>query len=131
MKEIRERDKFSGTNRERESRTVTKIIKLSSKINLSEEEMKDLTTAQAELDNMYEERAKGAFVRSRRRWLEQGEKCTYCTLIVLKYFFNLEKRNYEQSSLGKLRINDAKCDNEKEISQYVVKFYKTLFSSPR
>lgn len=58
----------------------------------------------------------------RRRWLEQGEKCT-------KYFFNLEKRNYEQSSLGKLRIYDAICDNEKEISQYVAKFNETLYSA--
>ncbi len=114
--------KISRTNKQRESQMVTKIIKLSSKINLSEEEMKDLTSAQAELDKIYEEKAKGAFVRSRRRWLRQGEKCT-------KYFFNLEKRNYEQSSLGKLRINDAICDNEKEISQYVAKFYETLYSA--
>ncbi len=63
--------KISRTNKERESEMVTKIIKLSSKINLSEEEMKDLTSAQAELDKIYEEKAKGAFVRSRRRWLEQ------------------------------------------------------------
>lgn len=42
---------------------VTKIKKLSRKINLSEEEMKDLTTAQAELDKIYKEKAKGAFVR--------------------------------------------------------------------
>lgn len=59
---------------------VTKIIKLSSKINLSEEEMKDLTTAQADLDKISEEKAKGAFVRSRTGWLEQGEKCTNISL---------------------------------------------------
>lgn len=93
---------------------ITKMIRLSSKSNLSEEETKDLTTAQAGLDKIYEEKAKGAFVRSRRRWLEQGEKCA-------KYFFNLEK---SQSSLGKLRTNDVICDNEKEISQYLVKLDK-------
>ena len=96
--------KISRTNKEKESQMVPEIIRLSSKLNLSAEEMKDLTTAQAELDKIYEEKAKGAFVRSRRRWLEQGEKCT-------KYFFNLEKRNYEQSSLSKLRVNDEICDN--------------------
>ncbi len=113
--------KISRTNKKKESQVVAEIIKLSSKSTLSVEEMKDLTTAQTELDKIYEEKAKGAFVRSRRRWLEEGEKCT-------KYFFNLEKRNYEQASFSKLRVNDVICENEKEISQHVTKFYETLYN---
>lgn len=57
-----------------------KIIELTSKSNVSEEEVDHLTMAQAELNKIHEGKAKCAFVRSRRRWLEQGEECT-------KYFF--------------------------------------------
>lgn len=39
---------------------------------------------QEQLDNIYEEKAEGAFIRSRYKWLEQGEKNT-------KYFFLIWK----------------------------------------
>lgn len=57
-------------------------------------------------------------LRSRR--LEQGEKCT-------KYFFNLERRNHEISSLSKLKMNDAICEDEKWLSQYVGSFCEKLY----
>lgn len=114
--------KLSKMNKEKEFQIVGKIMNLSGKVNLSEEEVTELTTAQAELDKAYEDKARGAFVRSRRKWLEQGEKCT-------KYFFNLEKRNFEQSSVSKLRINDVICDDEKQISQFVANFYEGLYGA--
>ncbi len=52
-----------------------------------------------------------------RKWLEQ------CT----KYFFNLEKRNHEISSLSKLENNDTVCEDEKLVSQYVVSFSEKLY----
>lgn len=107
--------KLSKMNKEKEFQIVGKIMSLSGRINLSEDEVTELTTAQAELDKAYADKARGAFVRSRRKWLEQGEKCT-------KYFFNLEKRNFEQSSLSKLRINDLICDDKKQISEFVANF---------
>ncbi len=109
-------------NKEKESQIVGKIMNLSGKLNLSEEEVKELTAAQAELNKAYEDKARGAFVRSGRKWLEQGEKCT-------KYFFNFEKRNFELSSLSKLIINDLICDDEKQISQFVANFYKGLYGA--
>ncbi len=44
----------------------------------------DLENLQKELDCIYQEKARGAFVRSRRTWME-GQRNS-------KYFFNLEKR---------------------------------------
>ena len=41
-----------------------------------------------ELQQIYEAKGKGAILRSKVRWVEQGEKST-------KYFFNLEKRNLQ------------------------------------
>lgn len=35
--------------------------------------MKNPHTLQENLDNLYIEKAKGAFIRSRAKWLEQGE----------------------------------------------------------
>ena len=84
--------------------------------------MIELSSLQLELDKIYEEKARGAFIRSRRKWLEQGEKCT-------KYFFNLEKRNFELSSLCKLEINNLICEDVKGISQYVADFYQKLYAA--
>lgn len=50
------------------------------------------------------------------------EKCT-------KYFFNLEKINFEVSSLSKLKINDVVCDDKIQISKYVADFYQGLYST--
>ena len=45
--------------------------------------------AKQELKKIYENRGKAAIFRSKLKWFEQGEKPT-------KYFFNLEKMNYEK-----------------------------------
>lgn len=113
--------RIAKSKRENESQIITKIMRLSEKENLSEMELGELAALQLELDKMYEDKARGAFIRSRRKWLEQGEKCT-------KYFFNLEKRNYEVSSLSKLKINDQICEDKKLISQYVANFYQKLYA---
>lgn len=74
---------ISTINKPENLRWLEKIWNVSGKLNLSEEEVKVLTTAQAELEK--------AFVRSRRKWLEQGEKI---------------ERNSELSSPSKLNFND-------------------------
>lgn len=47
---------------------------LISKPSLTEEEELKLKTVQNEIDKIYIELAKGAAVRSRMKWLEEGEK---------------------------------------------------------
>ncbi len=42
--------------------------------NLSVDQKSELVELQNSLDNLYIRKAKGAFVRSRRRWLEEGER---------------------------------------------------------
>jgi len=42
-------------------------------------------------------KGKEAMFRSKARWLEQGEKPT-------KYFFNLEKKNYDRKIVKELTI---------------------------
>ena len=55
----------------------------------------------SELNEIYSTRGKEAMFRSKAKWVEQGEKPT-------KYFFNLEKRNYEKKIITQLKISDGK-----------------------
>ena len=48
-------------------------------------------TAKEELKRLHEVRGKEAMFRSKMKWVEQGEKPT-------KYFYNLEKTNYEKKT---------------------------------
>ena len=71
---------------------------------------------------MYIEMAKGAFVRSRAKWLEQGERNS-------SYFFALEKRNRKRNNLPTLKINDNITSNSLDISRYVGTFYSNIYKS--
>ena len=53
--------------------------------------------AKKESKDLYDSKGKEAMFRSKERWLEQGEKPT-------KYFFNLEKRNYDRSLVKELKV---------------------------
>ena len=56
------------------------------------------------------------------RWIENGERPT-------KYFFNLEKRNYNKQT-GELRLQGGSTTkNEKLILNHIETFYKDLFTS--
>lgn len=57
-----------------EVETVTKIITLSKQTQLSPQDTIELSKLQIQLDNIYKSKAKGAFIRSRLRWMEHGEK---------------------------------------------------------
>ena len=48
-----------------------------------------------ELQGIYEANGKRAIFRSKVRWIEKVEKPT-------KYFFNLEKRNYDKKTVSQL-----------------------------
>lgn len=74
------------------------------------------------LDETYNQKAKGAFVRSRAKWMEEGEQNSH-------HFFNLEKRHSKINSLNKLNVNGMLTDDHKIISGYCSRFYTELYSS--
>ena len=53
-----------------------------------------------ELKLMYEVKSKVTIFRAKCNWVENEEKAT-------KYFFNLEKRNYNQKAIMKLKLRRA------------------------
>lgn len=59
------------------------------KQNLCQQDKDNLTKLQLELDQIYEDKARGAFVRSRRKWLEEGQKNTKKILTWKKEMQNL------------------------------------------
>lgn len=63
---------------------------------VSEEELTELNSLQKKFDETYLETASGAFVRSRARWIEEGEKNT-------TYFYGLEKSRQSKKRICKLK----------------------------
>ena len=83
----------------------------------------ELERKKAELENIIEYRTKGAILRSKCRWYNEGERNT-------KYFLNMEKRHYKQGVISQLKTNDDETVNSgKEILNQCESFYKTLYSS--
>lgn len=64
-----------------------------SKLNWSAEDREKNNGPQSQLDELDLNKAQGAYVRSRAKWIEDGEKNT-------SYFCNLEKQRQEKNAIG-------------------------------
>ena len=61
--------------------------------------------------------------RSKCRWVEKGERTT-------KYFFNLERRNYNKKTISELRMeNEMIIKNETQVLDAIEKCFKDLYTS--
>ena len=91
--------------------------------NRSKENITKLYRLRSELNKIIEYRTKGAIIRSRTRWHEQGEKST-------KYFLNLEKRQSVKTYISTLKTHDSlEITNTDEILKYQKLFYKNLYTA--
>ena len=76
-----------------------------------------------ELETISFQRTRGACLRSKVRWFEWGERSS-------KYFLNLEKRNYQNKYINKLKKDDGSTITDPaEILNEQQRFFQTLFSS--
>ncbi len=66
----------------KQTEIVTSINIICSKAVLSSEEKAQLENLQNQLDNLFLDKARGAFVRSRARWIEEGENNSSSFLIL-------------------------------------------------
>lgn len=57
-----------------------------------------LQILQSKIDYLYTLQAKGAYIKSRARWIEKGEKSN-------NYFCRLEKRRQEKNAINSLYVN--------------------------
>ena len=83
----------------------------------------ELEKKRRELETIIEYQTKGAILRSKSRWYNEGEKNT-------KYFLNLEKRHCKQGTITQLKVNDKDLiQSDREILHECETFYKNLYSS--
>ena len=77
-----------------------------------------------ELQHQYENKGKAAIFRSKCRWVEKGE------FKAPKYFFNLEKRNYNRKTINEIRLeNDETITDETQILSMIQTYYSNLYNS--
>uniref|UniRef100_A0A3B3I0R1 Reverse transcriptase domain-containing protein n=1 Tax=Oryzias latipes TaxID=8090 RepID=A0A3B3I0R1_ORYLA len=107
-----------------ETDVIQKIALLTSKPTdvLDETDKTALIDLQHKLDDIYKRKAEGAFIRSRRRWIEEGEQNS-------AYFFRLEKYQSNSNSVSQLNINGVISDDRSTIAKYCSDFYSKLYSS--
>ncbi len=107
-----------------EEKVISKIITLQSKIqeDLTDADLTELAELQSKLDNIYKYKADGSYIRSRRKWLEQGEQSS-------AYFFRMEKHNFKNLTINSLQVNGTLTDNPKEIASFCSNFYSELYKS--
>ena len=73
-------------------------------------------------DRLYTEKAVGAQIRSRAKWIEDGEKST-------AYFLNLEKRHSAHNVIESLKYKEKKSTDNQGILDICKDFYSELYSS--
>lgn len=109
------------TNKQREKELENSILYFENKGILTDQEKTDFESDKHELISIREKRMQGVLLRSRARWIAEGEKIT-------KYFCGLEKRNFISKQVMKLTLNDGTVLTETdEIVQEVNSFYKNLY----
>lgn len=113
-------------NRRRRERNLIKFInslerQLFAKLDLNTNSL--LKEAQNETLQLYNFKLKGIQIRSRARWVEDGEKNG-------KYFLNLEKRHKTQNTVDfTTKTNGSLITSNEGILNEFYQFYSNLFSS--
>ena len=99
--------------------------KICNSINLEnvDSELEKYEGLKNELKLIYKRKGKAAMFRSKCKWVEEGEKAT-------KYFFNLEKRNYNRKVVTEIDTETGTliADNAQILTE-IEDYYKDLYSS--
>ena len=119
----------SKLQRERELLVKEQLDELDRKICSSDDlqnidqDLKRYEALKKELQSLYDDKGDAAKFRSKCRWLEEGERST-------KYFFNLEKRNYNRKVISELENENGEViSNEEQILLEIEHYYSNLYSS--
>ena len=75
-----------------------------------------------ELDNLYGAKAKGAQIRSRAKYVEDGEKST-------SFFLGLEKKRQKDNTIEVIKYNNDTYTSTQDLLDVVASFYEELYRS--
>ena len=107
--------KIDETN-ENISLLSAKQVLISDDKNMLETFQKQKLELESNLGSYYNDKAKGHWVRSRTKWIEEGE-------VNNRYFLGLEKQIQGNNVIRKVKCNDTFHVNDKDILNETVKFY--------
>ena len=108
------------TNEEEKS-LIKEINKLDKIGNRTDIEQKDLVEKEEKLEEIRGKRMEGVMLRSKARYIAEGEKNS-------KYFYNMEKRNFISKTMSKVVKQDNTILTKRdEIVKEVKYFYQTLY----
>jgi len=113
---------LSRMRKQKQKDLIGEINLLAVNSQISPENTAKFQELQSQLDELYSEKANGAYIRSRARWIEKGEKNSSC-------FFGLEKQRQTKKKINNLEINEIIIEDHKEIQNEIWLFYRNLYSS--
>ncbi len=111
---------------EKKRNTVDKLKELERNLEYLEnkndnEKEEEIIELKQKIEKVMESKTKGAMIRSRARWFEEGEKNT-------NYFFNLEKRQANNKTINRLKLEDGSItDDINIILEKQKEFYEKLY----
>ena len=126
LMEIRSKTIAYSTAKKKESVALEKHLEkeisyLEGKIDKNEKDIQDIKEANKKLCEIRQKKMEGVLLRSKARWVGEGEKIT-------KYFCGLEKRNYISKQMTKLiDKNGSTLVETKDIVQETKMFYENLY----
>ena len=102
-----------------------KLCSLEKQIDVNEHNIElenSYTCVKEKLENVYKLEAKGAGIRARVKWMEEGEKNT-------KYFLGLEKNNVKRKEIKQLKSENGKrvLEKHEEIMKETKRYYAQLY----
>ncbi len=119
--------KRASKRRSREKEVYKRLQKLEETLHeLGDDVVEEYGILKKEFEELFDEKVKGNILRSRARWIAQGERNT-------KYFYGLEKRNSAHQSITQLEIQkngkSTLIDSPGQIQEEIHEFYSNLYSS--
>jgi exonuclease III len=107
---------------EQEKKLETEIDILEKRDNKNETDFITLEEKKEELKDIREKRIEGVLLRSKARWVSEGEKVSH-------YFCNLEKRHFVSKMMTKIVDNGKEISDSKQILEKVKLFYEKLYEN--
>ena len=93
--------------------------------NSYERNIEEIHNKQEQLEKLRKNKLQGIWIRSRAKWIEEGEKPT-------RYFCNMETRNFTSKIIPKLvKDNGETIQEQFEILNETKQFYEKLYSKPK